>query len=180
MKYETIGEIYTKNTEIRELLKSKVSDLSAEQANLRLANKGWTIAEIVEHIAIVEKGMATICASLLRKSAENKIPNNGNANISDNFIEKTLLLGDRKNRKVEAPERVLPSGYLSIAESFTKMTENGEILKDLRSELEAIDTQTAKFPHPFFGDLSATEWLALIGGHEFRHIDQIDEILSNQ
>jgi DinB superfamily len=180
MKYETIGEIYTKNTEIRELLKLKVSDLTAEQANLRMANSGWTIAEIVEHIAIVEKGMASICASLLKKSTEENIPNNGFANISDSFIEKTVLLGDRKNRKVEAPERVLPSGTLSIAESFAKMTENADLLKEMRNSLETIDTQKAKFPHPFFGDLSATEWLALIGGHEFRHIDQIDEILSNQ
>jgi DinB superfamily len=180
MKYETIGEIYTKNAEIRELLKLKVLGLTAEQANLRMVNSGWTIAEIVEHIAIVEKGMASICASLLRKSAEENIPNDGNANISDSFIEKTVLLGDRKNRKVEAPERVLPSGTLSIAESFAKMSENDAIIREIRSGLESINTEKVKFPHPFFGDLSATEWLALIGGHEFRHIDQIEEILSNQ
>jgi hypothetical protein len=180
MKYETIGEIYTRNAEIRELLKSKVSDLTAEQAGLRLANSGWTIAEIVEHIAIVEKGMATICASLLKKSSENTLPNNGNANISESFIAKTVLVSDRKKRKVEAPERVLPSGQLSIAESLAKMNENALILMEMKRELETIDTQTPKFPHPFFGDLSATEWLALIGGHELRHIDQIDEILSKQ
>jgi hypothetical protein len=180
MKYQTISEIYTKNLEIRELLKAKVSNLSDDQANLRMENAGWTIAEIVEHLAIVEKGMASICASLLRKSSEENLPNNGNANISDNFLEKTVLLGNRKNRKVEAPERVLPSGNLSIAESFVKMDENAELLKEIRNGLETVDTQKAKFPHPFFGDLSATEWLALIGGHEFRHIDQIDEILSNQ
>ena len=37
---------------------------------------------------------------------------------------------------------------------------------------------THKFPHPFFGELSATEWLVLLGGHEARHTAQIERILS--
>ncbi|MEK7724426.1 MAG: DinB family protein [Acidobacteriota bacterium] len=178
MNYQTIGEIYEANAKIRQKLKAKIENLSEEQTNLRLNDSGWTIGEIIEHIAIVEFGMATICSRLLQKSVEENIPNDGTANISAEFLEKAALIANRRERKAQAPERVLPSGNLSIADSLAKMEETSKILEQIRTGLETVNTQKYKFPHPFFGDMSATEWLALVGGHEFRHIDQIEEILS--
>lgn len=178
MNYQTTGEIYEANAKIREKLKATIANLSEEQIESRLNENGWTIREIVEHISIVEGGMATICSRLLQKSAEENIANDGKANISAEFLEKAKLIANRRERKAQAPERVLPTGTPSIAESLAKMDENAVILEKIRAGLENTNTQKHKFPHPFFGDLSATEWLALIGGHEFRHIDQIEEILS--
>lgn len=178
MNYQTIGEIYEANTKIRRKLKATIENLNEEQINSRLNESGWTIGEIVEHIAIVENGMATICSRLLKKAAEENIPNDGKANISAEFLEKAALIANRRERKAQAPERVLPSGTLSVADSLAKMEETSQILEQIRTGLETVNTQKYKFPHPFFGDLSASEWFALIGGHEFRHIDQIEEILS--
>ena len=180
MNYQTIGEIYEANAKIREKLKATIANLSEAQLESRLDENGWTIREIVEHLSIVENGMATICSRLLQKSVEENIANDGKANISAEFLEKAKLIANRRERKAQAPDRVLPSGTFSVAESLAKMEENSEILRQIRSGLELTDTQKYKFPHPFFGDLSATEWLSLIGGHEFRHLDQIEEILSAQ
>ncbi len=180
MNYQTITEIYQANAKIREKLKFTVSTLNDEQASFKVDQNTWNIQEIVEHIAIVEGGIAGICARLLQKSAEEKLPNDGSANISSEFLEKSRATANRRETKLQAPDRVTPSGRLSIEESFAKLAENGEILNQIRTGLETVNTQKAKFPHPYFGDMSATEWLALIGGHEFRHIDQIEEILSRQ
>jgi hypothetical protein len=180
MNYQTIGEIYEANAKIREKLKATIANLSEAQLESRLDENGWTIREIIEHISIVENGMAKICAKLLRESVEENLSNDGKANISPEFLERAKLITDRRNRKVQAPERVMPSGGLSVAESLAKMDENAGILQQIRAGLELTDTQKHKFPHPFFGDLSATEWLVLVGGHEYRHIDQIEEILSAQ
>lgn len=178
MNYQTIGEICEANAKIRRKLKAVIENLSEEQINSRLNESGWTIGEIVEHIAIVESGMAKICSRLLQKAGEENIPNDGSANISAEFIEKAALIANRRERKAQAPEIVLPSGSLSIADSLAKMEETSKLLEQVRTGLETVNTQKYRFPHPFFGDLSATEWFALIGGHEFRHIDQIEEILS--
>jgi hypothetical protein len=178
MNYQTIAEIYEANAKIREKLKSLVTDLSDEQINIRPNETAWTIREIVEHLAIVENGMAKISARLLQKSAEEDLANDGRANISREFLEKAGGIADRRTRKLQAPDIVQPGGTLSIAESFAKMEESAGILKQIRTGLETVNTQKYKFPHPFFGDLTATEWLSLIGGHETRHIDQIEEILS--
>ncbi len=180
MNYQTISEIYEANHKIREKLKYTIANLSDEQFNLRLDEKSWTIREIIEHLSIVENGMAQISARLLQKSLEESLPNDGKAHISEAFLQKTVLISDRRSRKVEAPERVLPTGTLSVSESFAKMDENAKLLQSIRNGLETVNTQKATFPHPFFGELSATEWLAILGGHEFRHIDQIKEILEQQ
>ena len=176
MSYQTIAEIYDGNAKIRARLKQTIENLTDEQLNFRTDETTWTIREIVEHIAIVEGGIAKICAKLLHESGEENLPNDGNANISADFLAKTAT-SDRRTTKLSAPDRVKPSGARTIEESFAKMIENGEILNQLQAGLETINTQKAKFPHPYFGDMTATEWLLLVGGHERRHIDQIEEIL---
>lgn len=180
MNYQTIGEIYEANAKIREKLKAVIANLSDDELDSRLDENGWTIREIVEHLSIVENGMTKICTRLLRQSAEENLPNDGKTAISAEFLEKSKHIANRREKKLPAPERVLPGENLSIAESLAKMDENAELLQQIRLGLENTDTNKHKFPHPFFGDLNASEWLALIGGHELRHIDQIKEILSAQ
>ncbi|MCU0238355.1 MAG: DinB family protein [Pyrinomonadaceae bacterium] len=180
MNYQTISEIYEANAKVREKLKQTIANLTDEQINFRPNETSWTINEIVEHIAIVENGMAKICGKLLSNSAENNLGNDGKTFISAEFLQKAGLIANRRERKAQAPERVLPSGNLSISESFAKMDENAQIFSAIREGLEKTNTKDATFPHPFFGDLNATEWLALAGGHEVRHIDQINEILEIQ
>ncbi len=179
MGYQTIDEVYEGNAKVRAKLEQTVENLTDEQLNFRVDENWWTIREVVEHIAIVESGVAKICGGLLQKSVEENIANDGSANISLEFLQKAAAAANRRETKLQAPDRVKPSGTLTIAESFAKMKENGEILNQIRTGLETVNTQNAKFPHPYFGDMSATEWLFLVGGHDGRHLDQIEEILSN-
>jgi uncharacterized damage-inducible protein DinB len=180
MNYQTIAEIYQANKTVREKLRATISTLTPEQLSFRVDENTWTITEIVEHIAIVEDGMTNIASSLLNKAKTENVENDGSANISAGFLERAALIADRKARKAVAPERVVPTGMYSVEKSFEKMDETGRLLTHLQKGLETVNTQHFKFPHPFFGDVAATEWLALIGGHELRHIDQIEEILSKQ
>ncbi len=66
---------------------------------------------------------------------------------------------------------------MTIAESLAKLDENRRQLEELRPIFESVECSDFKFPHPAFGDISAHEWLALIGGHEIRHIEQINNLL---
>jgi hypothetical protein len=70
-----------------------------------------------------------------------------------------------------------PSGEKSVAESLARMEDNRKKLEELRPMFESWDSVSFKFPHPHFGDMSAIEWLALIGGHEERHLKQIERLL---
>lgn len=170
MKYQTIEEVYAANDKIRAMLLETLGNISEEQANDLPEGEKWTIAQIVEHISIVEDGMGKISFKLLNEAKENGKSSDGKVIISHAFTEKAA---EARNQKLEAPDRVRPTGNQTIAESIEKLNESRQRLYDLKPLFETVDCSEHKFPHPAFGDLTAHEWLALVGGHELRHIEQI-------
>ena len=175
MNNQTIADIYAANNKIREKFIEVVSNLSDAQAAFLPGNEKWSIANLVEHVAIVEDGMTRISAKLLAQAQKEGKSSDGTAKLSENFVKKAV---EAKTQKFEAPERVHPTGKLTVAESLTKMKENRQKLEELRPLFETVDGSDFKFPHPFMGEISAHEWLALIGGHEARHLEQIKSILN--
>ena len=174
MKYETIEDIYAGNAKAREKLKNLVAKISPEDASHLADNEKWSIQQIVEHISIVDESSIRICTKLLKKAEEAGQTSDGSAVITDGFIQKGVEIA---TIKLEAPDVVRPSGEQTIEQSLAKLEENTARLDEMRPLFESIGGTDLKFPHPFFGDLSAQEWLALKGGHERRHIKQIERLL---
>ena len=174
MNYQTIADVYAANDKIRERLKKTVENLADEQLNYLPEGERWTIAQIVEHLSLVEDGMTRISRKLLNEAKETGKTSDGTMKISEDFLRKAE---SSREQKLEAPERVHPKLGQTIAESLAKMEENRKRLNELRPLFESVECSDYKFPHPAFGELTAHEWLALIGGHEMRHIEQIKRIL---
>lgn len=177
MDNQKIGDIYAKNDEIHEQTKQFVATLTDEQKTSLPDGEKWTISEIVEHVAIVQDGMAKISAKLLTQAQGAGKSADGAARLSENFMTKAA---EAQKLKLEAPDRVRPTGNQTVEESLAKMDETQNLLKDLRPLFESVECSDFKFPHPFMGDLTAHEWLALIGGHEARHLRQISNRLSEK
>jgi uncharacterized damage-inducible protein DinB len=174
MEMKTIADIYRINAAIREKTLRTLAGISEPQAKALPEGEKWNIAEIVEHVSMVDEGMTRICAKLLAKAEAAAQLSNGEVNISASFTEKTT---EAFNMKLTAPEFVQPTGEVSIKESISKLNENDAVLSGLRVKFETFDSTAHTFPHPYFGDLSAQEWLALRGGHEARHRRQIIKLL---
>lgn len=177
MNNQTISDIYTTNDEIHEKTKQLVAELSDEQTAFLPDGEKWTIAHIIEHIAIVQDGMMRISAKLLNEAKAAGKYSDGAARLSENFKQKA---SEARQLKFEAPERIHPTGGKTIAESLKKMEETRGKLEELRPLFESVESADFTFPHPFMGDLTATEWLALIGGHEARHLRQIEKIYKGE
>ena len=174
MKYETIEQIYEGNAKVRGRLKALLGSLTDEQISARPEGEKWTIGEIVEHITIVDESTMKICAKLLHKAQEAGKTSDGSVKISDNFVQKGTEIA---RMKVEAPTMVQPTGSKSIAESLAKLDATTAALDGMRDLFETTGCDGFTFPHPFFGDITAQEWLALKGGHEMRHLKQIEKVL---
>ena len=173
MNNQTIADIYAANENIHAKLKETIWKLNDEQLAFLPDGEKWTIAHVVEHIAIVKDGMAKISAKLLAQAQSAGKQSNGAAILTENFAKKAA---EARQLKFEAPDRVRPTGNLTIAESLAKMDESNAALEKLRPLFETVECSDYKFPHPFMGELSAHEWLALVGGHEARHLAQIERI----
>lgn len=172
-----IREIYENNDQIHEKTKQLAASLSDEQINFLPDGEKWSIAHIYEHMAMVQDGMTKISAKLLNEAKNSNKKSSGEAVLSENFQRKAA---EAQQLKFEAPERIQPTGSLTISESLAKMAATRESLNALLPLFETVECSDFKFPHPFMGDLTAHEWLMLIGGHEARHLRQIKNILEKK
>ena len=109
----------------------------------------------------------------MTRTGDEQPAGDGRIRLSDAFLE-----GGQKSylEKWQAPERVRPTGTKTIAESLEVMAGNRIKLEEMRPLFETVNS-AATFPHPYLGELTAAEWLCLIGGHSARHMRQITRIL---
>lgn len=174
MNFQSIADIYAANDCARSDLRELLAQISDEEAGRLADGEKWTIAQIVEHITTVNDGVFRICRKLLGKAQEAGLSASNRLNVSDDFLNRSVEV---HQIKLEAPERVHPTGLFSIAESLERLDGNRRQMEELKPVFEEFDGNTAKFPHPFFGEISAVEWLIMAGGHEARHTNQIRKVL---
>lgn len=174
MKYDTIADIYSANEEARRRLLDRLSGVSEDEAGLVPDGETWSINQIAEHLAMVDHGIARICRRLIAQAKEGGHLANGEMAISSEFWERIERLAVEK---VAAPEQVHPKGDTGIGESIALMHKNRAVFEELRMDMETYDLSAPKFPHPYFGPITAVEWLVIAGGHELRHTEQIERRL---
>lgn len=174
MTFETIADIYAANDEARAGLKAVLAEVTDDEATQLADGEKWTVAQLAEHVATVNDGVFRICRKLLGKAQEANRPAAAKLNVSDDFLSRTVEV---QSVKLAAPERVQPTGMVSIAETLQKLDDSRQALEDLRPLFEEFDGDSQKFPHPYFGEISAVEWLIMAGGHEARHTAQIRRLL---
>lgn len=174
MKFDTIADIYSANRSIRERLRDVLSSVKPEEAVAKSEGEPWSIEQIVEHLTMVEFGTARICTGLVNEAKNAGKLSNGRVELSSVFAERSAQVS---TQRLEAPDRVYPTGKVTILESFERMSANKKLFDDMRPDLERYDLSQHKFAHPYFGDITAAEWLVLLGGHELRHTKQIETLL---
>lgn len=174
METKTIADVYETNKNIHDQLAVIVAGLSEHEATALPDGEKWSIQQIVEHVSIVDDGMSKICAKLLGEAKIAGNPGTDVAQLSPEFGQKA---GQISTMKVEAPERVHPTGDVPIEESLKRMAVSADAFASMKSDFESYDLTQHKFPHPFFGNITATEWLVLLGGHKMRHAKQIQKLV---
>lgn len=172
MIYHTIADILAANERAQERFIAAIAGLNAAQENFRARENQWTIAEIVEHVNIVNNSFLRITHKLLKQAeAEPKTPK------SDLNLGHTIL--DEQGRQpppFAAPEVVRPHGGAAVAESLPKLRETLEGFAAIRARLEAVDLSEPTFPHPAVGPINAYQWMITLGEHADRHRLQIEAI----
>ncbi len=174
MRYTSIADIYSANSTIRSRLLDTLGEVTDEEGKAIPDGQKWSIQHIVEHVWMVEFGTARICERLLDAAKADGKPSDGSFALGPQFGERAAEIAVTR---VEAPDRVQPTGKVPIAESLRKIEETGVALNAMRDDLERFDLAGHTFPHPFFGELNAGEWLVMAGLHERRHSEQIGRLI---
>jgi uncharacterized damage-inducible protein DinB len=171
MTYNSIEEVFAANEEVRRKLVARVEGLSEEQRNARVADGGWSAADIIEHLSLTERRITRALEGMLPLAADGE---GDDADKTNNFTPFSLdtYIERASTQKFEAPEYIRPRG-VPLDESLAHLAESRAALEGLRPRFDVADF-TAQFPHPAFGPLNLAQWLAFIGVHEARHLKQLE------
>jgi hypothetical protein len=174
MDFRSVSEVYEHIDHTRARLLAAVEGLSEEQQSFSPAPDRWSVAQLCEHLSIVEGNVATLLDKLLAKAEES---GTGGATSGafepisiEEFVERSRVV------KFEAPERIRPTGALSVADSLARLSESRAALHALRPRVERADGRALRFPHPAWGPLDLYQWLLFVGAHEDRHLAQIEAL----
>ena len=181
MLYSSVADIYRANDEVRARLVARVESLDDGAQNFRADEKCWTVAEIVEHLAVLERRLSQLVAMMVGK-VESVAAAAGAGAGGAHFKPVSLdeLIEQARTQKFVAPEEVRPRGGVPAADSLARLKESRAALEALRPRIERADLAAATYPHPAFGPLNLYQWLAFIGLHEARHLNQIERLLASR
>lgn len=133
----------------------------------------WSVAQIVEHLLVVEQGLTAQVQEAMTKTPDPE--------WAAKTAEKTAILratlADR-SQKFQAPEPVQPKGELTrrqIVEGFSKARRQTMAL--VRETKVPLHAQT--YESTAFSTLNAHQGLLVVTLHNQRHLEQIKEVLAD-
>ena len=174
MVYESVKEIFESLDEASRRFRERVEGLSEAEENLRPPSGAWSVAEIVEHVSIVEHQLFQLTSMMLMKAEASGAKARPDKRIPPASLDQ---FAEHGKAKLEAPESARPRGGVRVADSLAKMSDTRASLHSLRPRLEEADLSVVQYPHPYFGPLDLYQWLILIGAHEARHLNQIESLI---
>ena len=152
-------------------LRRAVDDVPEALRERRPAPERWSAAEVVEHLSLVEGGIAKMLARPL-----------SDAGLGEEH-DTSPVLGTlpvhrivNRSRGVSAVDGSHPRGELGMNAAWAALDERRSALLEAVRAADGRAIGAIRFPHPVFGELNAYQWLVFVGAHEARHTAQIREI----
>ncbi len=167
----------------RRVLAEAVAAVPPAQRDARPAPDRWSVAEVLEHCALVEGGSTQLVGALAAacparagagEGAGHPTADAGEADATPWALDRAVFLN--REVRIDAPAFLHPSGALDAEGAWARLE---AARAALLAALEAADgraLEAATRPHPVFGPLNAYQWVSAVAGHEARHAAQIREI----
>src|SRR4051812_22524120 len=171
MMYTSVPHIFETIDSTRERIYKRAEDLNDDELHARPNPDAWSVAEIIEHLTLIEGRLLGMMKMMLVK-AEGASPASNAAPIEMKPFSLEQYVERARREKYSAPESVHPSGKEALSDILATMRQTREELRSLKPRIEATELSAFVYPHPVFGPLNFYQWLAFIGIHEERHLAQ--------
>ena len=133
----------------------------------------WSVADVLEHLALVEGRFTTTLANRLAEArAEGLAEERETSPIVGTFDQAGVL--DRTSKR-EAPEVVRPQG-LDWESAWSRLEDTRRSFLDVFLSADGLALAGVTYVHPRLGSLNMYQWGVWMGAHEGRHIEQVREI----
>lgn len=172
-----LAETMTFVEEKRRELMSSFEGVDGERLCRQAAPGGWSVAQILEHLRIVESNVAQLITKRVAKAKEAGIgQEKSTASVLPSFEPHRATL---EAAVLSAPEILQPRPDIDISEALEGLESSREALRAAAVSANGLSLGEIKHTHRVLGDLDLYQWLIFVGHHEARHKKQIERTLKS-
>ena len=157
----------------RAALHSAVAAAPASSRAQRPGPNRWSVAEILEHLTLVESRIAKMLVTRLIAARAAGI----GKETDESPVLPTIDVGRLLDRStpITASEAALPGGEQTADVSLASLAKQRDALLLTIREVDGLALSEVTIPHARLGNLNVYQWLVFLGAHEGRHALQIRE-----
>lgn len=160
----------------RELLQS-FEGVDGDRLCRRAAPDGWSVAEILEHLRMVESGVARLITKRVGQAKEAGLgEEKSTSSVMPSFNPYSAML---ERAVLQAPATVQPRENIDISDALEGLESSREALRAAVVSASGLALGEIKHTHQILGELDLYQWLIFVGQHEGRHRKQIERTLKS-
>lgn len=161
--------------EKREELLQSFAGVPADRLARRPSDGAWSVAEILDHLGIVESGVARLISKRAGKARESGLgEEKSTESVLPTFDQHREKL---ETMKMESPTTVYPRANADLKEALDGLKASRESLRAAAEVASGLSLGEIKHTHPLLGELDLYQWIIFLGQHEVRHRKQIERTL---
>ena len=168
-----LAEVFALLDESRVALRAAAATVAPEVRARRPGPDRWSVNEILEHLALVERAFdATVGEAIAKARA---------AGLTDERETRAPLsadlravIRDRSERR-HAPATVIPTGTLDEAAAWAALDAARQRFRETVSSADGLALGSVTADHRRWGALTVYQWIEALATHEARHAEQITE-----
>lgn len=168
-----IVEVIDALTDAQRLMQETLDHIPAAQREAPALPDTWSIAQIVEHLLMVEDGSGRLISKLLAQTADT-------IESDDSTLAHSLDRFQVSNpvRRIVAPPMVTPAAQLSLEQARTGQAVARERVMAAYRQASGRALATVEAPHPVLGPLNGYQWGWFLAQHQRRHVVQMHAVLA--
>jgi hypothetical protein len=143
----------------------------------RPADDKWSVAEVLDHLQMVESGVARLIAKRVTKARDGGL---GKEESTESVLGSIDFMGDTlDNAPIQAPEQVRPRADADPESALAALAASRNSLREAATLADGLALGEIKHTHAVLGELDLYQWIVFLGRHEARHTRQIERTLNS-
>jgi hypothetical protein len=160
----------------KELLQS-FAGAPSNRLSQRGAQDSWSVAEILDHLRMVESGVARLITKRVGQARDAGLgEEKSTTSVMPSFDKYRALLD---GVVLKSPETVLPRADIDFKEALDGLESSRDALRTAVVSANGLALGEIKHTHAILGELDLYQWLIFVGQHEGRHRKQIERTLKS-
>jgi uncharacterized damage-inducible protein DinB len=168
-----IQEVLSVLDDTRASLEKAVAAIPNAIHRTRPSEDRWSVAEVVEHLAMVEGRIAQMLTEKIDAARKAGLGAETDTTPVSPMLDITTVID--RGKPITASEASQPRAGLSTEDGLKLLSERRQGLRDAITSADGLALGSVEVPHARLGTLNVYQWLLFLAGHEARHTDQIRE-----